>query len=389
MNLAGPHHRSVRIRRCLLTAAALLIATPLAAQRYWLETLYPLPYYSSIDGFWLTGYYGRWSPVGFVERPEPYLASWGVNAGWSTEGSYFAIADFQAPAWWDGWRVSVTGAAARANRAGYYGLGNDAPYFADSITAARPYLYNVSRSTQSLRLTVQRRLGGPVRLLAGATYTRTDYRALPGESQFGRDAAGGSLDTAALPVTDMAARVGLVLDLRDHEIDPHQGVFAEALYTAGDGYQRATAAARLYVRPFERLTLALRVVGEDVSGTAPLPVQTTIESSDRAIESLGGYRSLRAYYDARFAGPGKLLGGVEARYALLWAPTLFEVKLVAFYEAGRVFGPGEGWRLSTDGLHPSGGLEVAVRIQRNALFATGFAVGDEGWRFLWASGWSF
>jgi hypothetical protein len=147
--------------------------------------------------------------------------------------------------------------------------------------------------------------------------------------------------------------------------------------------------ARLYLRPFERLTLALRIAGEDVNGTAPLPVQTTIETSERAIESLGGYRSLRAYYDARFAGPGKLLGGIEARYAVLWAPTILEVKLVAFYEAGRVFGAAEAWRLTTDGLHPSGGLELAARIQRNALFALGVAAGDEGWRFLWASGWSF
>lgn len=380
--------------RLLLAAAALactfsVIATPLGAQRYWLETLYPLPYYSSIDGFWLTGYYGRWSPVGFAERPEPYLAAWSLNAGWSTAGSYFAIADYQAPAWWQGWRAGLTATAARANRQGYYGLGNDSPYFADSTGPGRPYLYRVSRSAQSVRLAVQRQVAGGLRVLLGAAYTRTDYRALPGESQFGRDALSGVLDTAALPVVDLAARAGLVLDLRDHEIDPHQGLFVEALYTAGDGYHRTTAAARVYVRPLEKLTIALRLVGEDVRGAAPLPVLTSIESSERPVESVGGYRSLRAYYDGRFAGPGKLLGGVEARYALLWAPTLLEVKLVAFYETGRVFGPGEAWRLTGEGLHPSGGLELAARLQRNTLITTGCAVGDEGWRFLFASGWSF
>ena len=46
----------------------------LQAQRYWLQSLYPLPYYSSIDGFWLGGLYARWSPVGFAETPEPFLA---------------------------------------------------------------------------------------------------------------------------------------------------------------------------------------------------------------------------------------------------------------------------------------------------------------------------
>jgi outer membrane protein assembly factor BamA len=364
-------------------------ATPLGAQRYWLETLYPLPYYSSIDGFWLTGYYGRWSPIGFEERPEPVLAQWGLNAGWSTAGSYFAIADLQAPAWWNGWRAGITATAARANRQGYYGLGNATPYFADSVGPARPHLYQVTRSVQSVRLVVQRRVAGGLRVFVAAAYVRTGYRTLSGPSQFERDAAAGMLDTAALPFADLAARAGVVFDSRDHEIDPHQGVFAEALYSAGDGYQRTTGAARIYIRPLEKLTLALRFVGEAVSGTAPLPVQTTIETSETAIESLGGYRSLRAYYDARFAGPGKLLGGIEARYAILWAPTLIELKLVAFYEAGRVFGAGEAWRLTSDGLHPSGGLELAARVQRNNLVTTGFAVGEEGWRFLFASGWSF
>ena len=374
---------------CCFSALCGAAVSPLAAQRYWLETLYPLPYYSSIDGFWLSAYYGRWSPVGFEERPEPYLASWWLNAGWSTEGSYYAIADYQAPAWWSGWRVGVTATAARANRQGYYGIGNETAYVADSLGPARPYLYQVSRSTQSLRLAVQRRIVGGLRVLVGGAFTRTDYRALPGDNWFRRDAGSGLIDTTALPVIDLAARLGLVFDSRDHEIDAHQGVFAEALFTAGDGYQRTTASARAYVQPLERLVLAGRLVTENVRGTPPLPVQTSIESSERAIDALGGYRSLRAYYDVRFAGPGKLIGGLEARYALLWAPTILEVKLVAFYEAGRVFGPNESLRLTTDELHPSGGLELAMRLQRNTLITTGFAVGDEGWRFLWSSGWSF
>ena len=54
-----------------------------------------------------------------------------------------------------------------------------------------------------------------------------------------------------------------------------------------------------------------------------------------------------------------------------------------------MFGPGEAWRLTTDGLHPSGGAEVAVRLLRNGLLTMGFATGDEGARFLLASGWSY
>lgn len=368
-----------------LLAAA--VAAPLQAQRYWKETLYPLPFYSSVDGLWIWGHYGRWSPTGFVERPEPYLAAFNIDAGASTAGSRIALVDFQAPAWWEGWRVSATLGAARANRLGYYGLGNETPYSQDSVTALGSYLYRVSRTGYWLRLGVQRRLLAHVRALAGATLSRTTYRALPGESQYARDVTAGVVDTTR--PSDHSARIGLVFDTRDHEIDPHQGVFAEVLLTAGDGYQRATAGARLYVRPVERLTIALRLVGEDISGTAPLPALTTIETSERQIETLGGYTSLRGYYDGRFAAPGKLLGGIEARYALLWAPTLLEVKLVGFYEAGRVFGAGESWRLTTDGLHGSGGVELAARLQRNALVTTGVGFSDEGARFLFGMGWSF
>ncbi len=371
----------------LLGAAA---PTTLTAQRYWLQSFYPIPYYTLADGFWLSGLYTRWSPVGFEEQPEPFLAAWSLGAGLSAEGSYLATLDYYAPDWWDGWRVRVTATAGRANRLGYFGIGNETPYFVDSTgTATQPYLYQVSRSTQSVRAAIQRRIAGRLRALAGAADTRTDYRPLPGESQFSRDVASGTIDSAAYPLGDLAGRVGLVFDTRDHEIDPHSGVFAEALFTAGDGYQRVTGSARVYVRPFERLTLAARLVGEDVSGTPPLPVQSNIETSERTIEGIGGYRSLRAYWEARFTGPGKLIGGIEARYILFWSPTIYEVKIVGFYEAGRVFGPGEAWRLTTDGLHPSGGAEVGVRLLRNGLFTIGFATGDEGARFLLASGWSF
>jgi outer membrane protein assembly factor BamA len=379
------------MRRLLVAVATLACGAapaPLPAQRYWKETLYPLPYYSTTDGLWLWGHYGRWSPVGFEERPEPYLAAVNVDAGLSTQGSYAATVDFAAPAWWEGWRVSAIVAATRWNRLGYYGIGNATAYDSDS-SDGRSHFYQASRSQQALRLTLQRRLVGPLRVLAGTMLTRTTYRELPGGSVFARDIASGAVDTAAFPLVDVVGRVGLVLDTRDHEIDPHQGLLGELLYTVGDGYQRFTASGRAYVRPAERLTLAVRLAGEDVRGDAPLPALTSIESLERPIEALGGYMTLRGYYANRFAGPGKLLGNIEARYALIWAPTLLEVKLVAFYEAGRVFGATESWRLTTDGLHASGGVELAARLQRNTLIAVGVATGDEGIRLQLGVGWSF
>jgi outer membrane protein assembly factor BamA len=384
----------VGVTRRLLAAAAFVTATVIPgrgeAQRFWKETIYPLPYVSAADGLWLSGHYGRWSPIGFVERPEPYLAAINLDAGWSTQGSYVFTADFQAPGWWDGWRLGLTVSIARANRLGYFGLGNDAPYVADSTEGAgHRYFYHVSRSQRLLRLTLQRRLAGPLRAFVGGSLTSTDYRVLPDESVFRRDVTAGVIDSSAFPLADPAARVGIVFDTRDHEIDPHQGLFGEALYTAGNGYHRLTASGRAYIRPAEKLTFALRLAGEDVRGSAPLTALTTMESSERPAATMGGYTSLRGYYENRWAGPGKLLGNVEARYALIWAPTLLEVKLVLFYEAGRVFDVGEAWRFTTEGLHSCGGVELAGRFQRNTLIVVGAGAGNEGVRFQLEVGWSF
>jgi hypothetical protein len=135
--------------------------------------------------------------------------------------------------------------------------------------------------------------------------------------------------------------------------------------------------------------LAGRVGIERMTGAPPVAAQLTMESSDGPFIALGGYRSLRGYYDARFVGPGKLVGGVEARYALLWSPRLIELKLVAFYDAGRVFATGESARLTGDGLHSAAGGEVALALFRNTLFVLGFGKGSEGTQVLFGTTWSY
>ena len=373
----------------LLLGAALPVGGPLAAQRYWKNTLYPYVYYSTIDGFWGAGHLGFYMPIGFVERPEPNLAALNFDAAASTEGSYFLAADGQAPAYWAGWRLALTLVAARENRLGYYGLGNATAYSADSVTAAAPYLYQVSRSHRSARATVQRRLLGPLRALVGAGVERADFRTLPGPSVFRRDLASATIDSNTVPFNDAVLRAGVVLDTRDHEIDPHRGLLVEALYARGTGYTRTTAAARVYVHPVEKLVLAARLAGERMGGTPPIAAQLVMESSERPFVAVGGYRSLRGHYDARFVGAGKLLGGIEARYALLWAPSVLELKIVGFFDVGRVFKAGETVRLTSTGLHKSGGGELALRIQRNTLVVVGAGFGSEGAQLLVASSWSY
>ncbi|HMA44213.1 MAG TPA: BamA/TamA family outer membrane protein [Gemmatimonadales bacterium] len=354
---------------------------------YWDFTYTPYGYYSGIDGWWLAGYGRVYSPIGFRERPEPNRAAITLTGGASTKGSYLVELDAQAPALWDGWRVGLTFDALRANRLGYFGIGNDTPYDQDSVTPTTPYFYRVSRSSELARLTIQRRVVGPLRVLVGGTLEHTTFRTLPGDGLFARDRAAGVADTA--PFNDAALRAGLVADSRDNEIDPHAGVLAEALIAGARHYSRATFGVQAYVHPLERLVLAGRILGERMSGAPSISTMQVIESSGRPYVGVGGYRSLRGYYDSRFIGPGKLLGGFEARYALLYAPTLFEVKVVGFYDVGRVFASGSSLSFTTQGLHSGGGGELMLRFGRNTVLVGGAGFGKDGWQFLFGSTWSY
>ena len=379
------------MRRAAFLFISVLTAKSLAAQQpevkpSWDYTYTPYGYYSSIDGWWIAGYARVYSPIGFHERPEPNRAAITLTGGASTQGSYLVELDAQAPALWEGWRAAVTLDALRANRLGYFGIGNDTRFDTDSNTPFTPYFYRVSRTSDLARLTLQRRLAGPLRLLVGGSLEHTTFRTLPGDGLFARDRAAGIADSA--PWNDAALRAGLVADTRDNEIDPHTGVLAEALLATAQRYNRTTASVQAYVHPAERIMLAGRIVGERMSGAPSISVMQVIESSGRPYVGVGGYRSLRGYYDSRFIGPSKLLGGVEVRYALLYAPSILEVKLVGFYDTGRVFGA-NAFQLTTRDLHSSAGGELMIRFGRNGVLVAGAGFGSDGHQFLFGSSWSY
>jgi len=369
--------------------AACALAPSLGAQRVWRGNFYPYGYYSSTDGVWGAAHYGLSSPLGFTEQPQLNAAAVSLDAGASTQGSYSLVLDAQAPAYWNGWRLGLTLTAARDNRLGFYGLGNDTPFASDSVSASAPYFYKVSRTHAGARLTMQRRVLGPLRLFVGATIERTDFRALPGGSVFRQDLATRVVDSTAIPVTDHSVHAGIVLDTRDNELAPHAGVFLEGLVATGPDYTRTTATLRVYLHPLARLVIAGRVAGEGMGRSPPLAAQLSMESSERAFVAVGSYHSLRGFYDARFVGPDKLLGGLEARYALLLAPSVLEVIVVGFYDGARVFSPGEQFRITTTGLHTAGGGELAFRFLRNSLLVVGVEAGGEGAQFLFGTQWSY
>jgi len=371
---------------CAALGAGRATAQQAEAPPYWDYTYTPYGYYSAIDGWWLAAFGRVYSPIGFHERPEPFRAALTLTGGASTKGSYLLELDAQAPALWDGWRVGITLDALRANRLGYFGIGNDTRFETDSVSPINPYFFKVSRTSQLARVQLQRRLIGPLRLLVGGTLEHTSFRVLPGDGLFARDRVTGVADSA--PFNDAALRAGLIVDSRDNELDPHAGILAEGLVAAAEHYSRTTLGLQGYVHPFEKLVLAGRLLGERMSGAPSVSVMQVIESSGRPYVGVGGYRWLRGYYDSRFIGPDKLLGGVEVRYALLYAPTLFELKLVGFYDVGRVF-PAGGLRLTTEDLHTSAGGELMLRIGRNGVLVAGAGFGEDGGQFLFGSSWSY
>ena len=384
---SSPVEPHLRAHRWVLFALA-AAATPLAGQRAWTNSLYPFVYPAG-DGFWVAGHFSEYTSLGYKPGPEPNVAGLNLDGGLSTQGSYFLTADFQAPAYWPGWRLGVTLGAVRENRLGFFGFGNNSVNAADSVTPTSPYFDKVSRTREFARLSVQRHLLWHFRALAGAQLQHSDFRALPGASVFAKNVTSGAIDSTKIPFTDPSVRAGLVFDTRDVESVPESGLLLEAIYSAGKGYNRRTATAKVYASPVERLVLAGRVAAEAMGGHPPLAAELAMESSEQAYVAVGGYHTLRGYYDARFTGPGKLLGGVEARYGLLWAPTLFEVDLAAFYDVGRVFDDGTAVTLTTKGLHRSAGGELGLRFGRNSVMTLGYGHGSDGGRVAFGTQWSY
>src|SRR2546421_626795 len=267
------------------------LAPALAAQRYWRSNLYPYVYYHTTDGLWGAVHSGRYGPLGSIERPEASRASLSLDAGASTQGSYSIVLDAHAPAWWDGWRARVTLVAARDNRLGYYGLGNDTRYSPDSVTLRGAYFYRTSRTRLTARATLEHRVIGPLRLLVGGALARTDFRTLPGASVFRADLAAGRVDPRTVPFTDHVVRAGLVFDTRESEVDPHGGVLVEVLFAGGNGYTRTTGNGTVQVRPFHRLVLAGRLAGGGGGGgKTPPPLGEGMGGGGQRLLAGGGQR---------------------------------------------------------------------------------------------------
>ncbi len=327
----------------------------------------------------------HWQPADYEARTT-YTAAFNADAGIASKGSRYLGATLKAPAYWDGWRLSVQGTLERQARYGYFGLGNDTQFDKDANTGATPFPYRMRRSRYRIMAEVTRRISGPLQVALLTGFTRARFTSLPGPSAFVNDFPSGDFTQH-----DYSGRLALVYDTRDNEYNTHQGLLLEAGTQAGsggDGYTREYAILRGYLQVREGTVLAARLAGAGMSGTSSLDARFTIPGWEKEVPVLGGEYSHRGLDYGRLTGRGVLFGNFEVRHDLLPFGDLGAITLLAFLDAGRVFEQ-ESFKLTTKDLKVGGGGGVAIRILRSTIFTLNFSGGPDGFNFSVGNGWMF
>lgn len=352
----------------------------------WTDVAYPKLFYTRRDGLTAGGYYAYLSPLGYADwdRPPAYRASFSINGQASTSGSREILLEARLPDLWRGWRLVGTFGAQRRARENYYGIGNQVTVDEANVTDAQPHYYQSLNLRYLARGEIQRQVVGPLRILAGVHAERWRIDTLPGPGRLREDLVAATDPNIARGTTEVSARAGVVLDLRDSEPTPRRGALLEALYSVADtsvagnlSYTRTTVSAAGYVPIGPQVVAAARVAGERMGGTPRLGSYYRIEASDRPYEGVGGPASHRGLEDHRLLGRHKLLANLDVRYDAYAVPTLVRATVVAFVDAGRVFEP-EPFKLTTEGLQVGGGLGLFLQFGRAGVLGTTGGVGPDG-----------
>lgn len=324
-----------------------------------------------------------WLPA-FEDR-EPYRAALDLDAGVGIHGSWFGSARFDAPLLWPSWRLVVNASAARQNRLGFYGFGNNTLYDKSLADSTQPNLFRVRRTRYLGFVDLSRRIIGSLYVAGRGAIDRAAFDALDGPSVFQQ---GYGSEVAE---TDVNGRIALVYDSRNNEYNTRSGLLWEAGFQAGsggDGYTRLYSVARAYVPLRGSTVLAGRVGFSDLSGTPDFNARFEIPTWESPTSVYGGYSSNRGYVGGRFVGMGVVFGSIELRQDFLPIGEIAAGTLVAFLDAGRVF-ENQDFAFTASQLHVSAGIGIAARLLRSTIFTLNLARGGEGWHVSAGSGWAF
>lgn len=277
------------------------------------------------------------------------------------------------------WRLSGFAGHETHRAAPYYGVGNDTQRDRALEEPPNERYYRYERERVQFLGSLQARVGRtPLRVAAGGGLIRTRIGEIPrgATASYLDDERGG--EPAPEGWTNFA-RIGLGWDTRDREIHTRRGTYVDVLVQRFDArigsdwdFTRTTVTARKFVPVAPRVTLAGRVLVQNVSGDAPLHELAVIQTNFRPQEGLGGASSVRGIPRSRFVGRGLALSNAEVRWRAREGQSA-SLTLSAFVDAGRVWENGVELGSATTGLKTGAGLGARLGLGPN--FVVGLDVG--------------
>lgn len=278
-----------------------------------------------------------------------------------------------------GWRV--TGSVSREQQLStpYYGVGNESVRDTMLEQAPNDYYYRYGQVKRVLTLDVQRKLPRtPLRLLAGTRISTVTLDAFPFDS--GTTLLASELAGTSEPMHGWwnAVRAGVVWDTRNREVGPTRGTWSDIIVQRYDdaigserSYTRWTATDRRYF-PLGRVTYAQRVLLQGVNGNVPVHDLSTVQTSFKGQDALGGAKSVRGLPRNRYQGKGLFLVNTELRwrvadFRLIRIPS--HLVLNAFVDAGRVWADGVDVSRIFSDLHAGYGAGTRLGLGDSFLVA--------------------
>ena len=367
-----------------VTPPAAVVVESLPPSDYpWLLSYYPLVGGGLGGGPVVVARVRYFQPSPYEER-STYRADLTVEGGLGLHGSRMFQTRLRAPLLSPNLRVNARAGARRNTRENFFGLGNSTVLEKDLPEEER-LRYRVQETRYQFLADVTHRIKGPLHFSVGGGVEYTRYIPLAGTtlfaSTFGDEEAG----------TDALIGGTLVLDTRDNEYDPRNGMVVETglqFGSGGDGYSRLYGMARGYKMLGVRTQMAARIGASQLYGEPPLSARYELPAWEDVLGMYGGSSTNRGLRSSRYLGTGALFGNIELRRELFTSKNAAAVSVLVYLDAGRVF-EGEKLRLTGDGLHVGAGAGLVLRILRSTSIVFDVARGSDGIRFNIGSGWAF
>ena len=230
----------------------------------WLLSYYPLVGGGLGGGPVVVARVRYFQPSPYEER-STYRADLTVEGGIGFHGSRMFQTRLRAPLLTPNLRVNARAGARRNTRENFFGLGNSTVQDFDLPEEDR-LRYRVQETRYQFLGDVSHRITGPFLVALGGGVEHTRYISLASNTLFG--------STFGEEITGTDALVGgtLILDTRDNEYDPRNGVVAETglqFGSGGDGYSRLYGMVRGYKMLDVRTQVAARIGASQIYRCRP------------------------------------------------------------------------------------------------------------------------